>query len=236
MPQLFHPEIPDPSSTIEVAGDDCHHLIRVRRNTVGDTVYLRTPDGGRVLTEISAIHKNTCILKVTRIIPPVEGPYTLALAMPVLKGRRNDLIVEKGVETGVTRFIPVSFDRSVPDSDSVQKKAQRWRRIVSEAFKQSDAIFMPTIDSPCTSYELFESASGYTNRIIGDVHEQTLFSAAGIGRSVIVAVGPEGGFSDDERKRALNSQWSHVRLHTNQLRAETASIVLPAIVRHFMAL
>lgn len=236
MSQILYPGIPSPGEIITLSDTDFHHLVRVRRHTVDDTIQLRTPDGYRVLTAVTEIRANSLSLRVHEILHCETAPYSLTLAMPVLKGRKNDLIVEKGVEVGVTSFIPVFFDRSIPEASSIEKKISRWKKIAAEAFKQSNAVYPVEIHEATPSSALFPLRSSYDAAYVADVHNETLLQPGTVGRTVIIATGPEGGFSEDERESASAYQWSFVSVATHQMRAETASIVLPAMIRHFLSL
>lgn len=236
MPQLFISRLPQKGETITVEGEDFHHTVRVRREKLGDSVFLRSPDGSRAVSIISDIRTHSLSLTVETILAPEIVPYILALAMPLLKSRKNDLIIEKGVESGITAFYPVIYERSIPDPSSVERKVLRWKKIAAEAFKQSNAVFPAVIHDPLSSSMLVKKSLEYQTAIIADVHEDNPLTAASVSRSVIAAVGPEGGFSDDERTLFKNANWTSRRVSTNQLRAETASIVIPAMIRHFMDL
>ncbi len=234
MPQILFHDIPADSETVTIDGENFHHVVHVRRQKIGERVILRLPDGTKAETVIIEIHKQSITVRITDIKPPEFSPYTLALAMPVLKSKKNDLIIEKGTEAGITRFIPVLYHRCIPDHSSIEKKILRWRRLCREASKQCDAVYPVSVEDCISSEKMFQLSSEYCQAVAADVHSADYLTREHVSDSVIVAAGPEGGFSKEEIELMDSYNWKRVVVHTNQMRAETASIVVPAIIRHLM--
>ena len=125
---------------LSLEGATFHHIINVRRHKNGDLLVLRPADGSFVQGKLVSVQKDNCTICITDIKPALHDYTKLTLAMPVLKGKSNDFVIEKCVETGVTGIIPVFYKRCVPESGSINKKQERWQRIIEETFKQCMAF------------------------------------------------------------------------------------------------
>ncbi|MBN2435392.1 MAG: 16S rRNA (uracil(1498)-N(3))-methyltransferase [Spirochaetes bacterium] len=210
-------------------GANFHHIINVRRHKNGDLIVLRPKDGSFISGELVSVQKESCIICVTGIKPAVQNYLKLTLAMPVLKGKSNDFVIEKCVESGVTGIIPVFYNRCVPESSSINKKRERWQRIIEETFKQCMAPVMPLLMPSISSKELFVTKD--ITCLIADVHAGDRLDAKLFTDEIIVSIGPEGGFDESEKTQAAHNGWKSFRLSANQLKAETACFVIPAVIR-----
>lgn len=236
MPQFFVGTDPVDGRCV-IEGDDFRHLTRVRRVRAGDGLFLRNNNGDRLSGRILEIFDTRMVVEIIdrqaagSIIPEIT------LCAAILKGKKFDLAIQKAVETGVSRIIPVYTERTIPVLDGKEQgKAERWRKIALEAAKQCMRGNLPTVEEPVDLEGLLESeisgvkliahTAGNTPglRSVLRNHEVVLHAA--------LLVGPEGGFSGQEIMRALSAGWEQVRLGTTSLRAETASMVLPAILSY----
>jgi 16S rRNA (uracil1498-N3)-methyltransferase len=161
----------------------------------------------------------------------------LTLAQAVLKGSRFDLIVEKGTEIGVSVFIPLLCARSVA---TLEHKVDRWRRIALAAMKQCGRSLWPSISVPMSFKEALDTLSSGDLKWIAheDVDIEPLnlkdFSRKinnynGIGR-IVLLIGPEGGFTEQEVAEALSHGFNPISLGTRRLRSETAAIVATTFI------
>ena len=157
---------------------------------------------------------------------PVE--ITLAVALP--KGDRQRWLVEKAVELGVARLQPLRTARSVAQPSSSTLK--RLRRAVIEASKQCGRNRLMEIEPPVDWPTLVARTTDRPCRLLahpgGTADRQASFSAAATGRNPILAVGPEGGFTDEEVATATTAGWQCVDLGPRILRIETACLVMVA--------
>ena len=193
-----------------------HHLRRVLRLRDGERVSV-TDGAGRWLIATTVIDGSTLRLDPASSIasePKRSAPFTIATAMP--KGDRLDWMVQKVTELGADRIVLLHADRSVvrwkPDRAATQ--LERLRRISDEACRQSRRVWRVEIDGPVD-----------TSSVLGGF---TIAEPGGRPISVgdtSIAVGPEGGWSDSELDLAADQ----VRLGTNILRTETASVAATAL-------
>ena len=160
------------------------------------------------------------------------------LAQGVAKGEKLELVVQKATELGAKRILPLAVERSVVrlDAQGGERRAQRLRRVAQEAARQSGRSDVPEIDAPRTVADLAALLAGDPDRrgILLDPEQRDLrFSQAARGAAkLLVAVGPEGGFTPKERTFAAGAGFVPASLGRLVLRTETAGLVALAIALH----
>jgi 16S rRNA (uracil1498-N3)-methyltransferase len=210
---------------VELGGAEAHHLAAVCRLRPGDPVVLFNGDGRQYPAVVAAISKRRVSLTVLGVEAPArELGFRLTVAAPLPRGDRAQFLVEKLTELGVTTFIPLRTARSVVDpGDTRLEKLQRY---VIEASKQCGRNVLMRVEPPA-DWEAF--------CVRGDLPAVRLLAHLGedpaplpIGHDCAVAVGPEGGFADDEVARARAAGWQVIDLGPRILRVETAALALAA--------
>jgi 16S rRNA (uracil1498-N3)-methyltransferase len=211
---------------IELDGPEAHHLATVCRLRVGDSVCLFNGDGHQYPAVIGTVGRRKVGLEVSRSeTPPRELPCRLEVAAPLPKGERADFLIEKLTELGVTAFTPLQTERSVVHPSKV--KQDRLRRHVIEASKQCGRNVLMEL-RPLTSWDdLLARHDLPAHRVLA--HPGTLEPISLPGSDTIAAVGPEGGFTEEEVAAALTSGWVAVSLGPRLLRVETAALALAVL-------
>ncbi len=207
-------------------GDEYKHATKVLRKHPGDS--LSAVDGkGRLYSGVILnIEKNQLTVSLQDVADNVGEPrLKLTLAQAVPKGSSVDWVVEKGTEMGVSAFLPILSQRSIVQPDS---RLTRYQLKALTAMKQCGRSRWPIVHEPVRFSELFKRA-GYDYVFIA--HEkaapgyrlQTLeFQNES---QVLVCIGPEGGFTDDEFDMAVNAGAMPLYLGPRRLRSETAALV-----------
>lgn len=241
MERAYTPEGPV-NGLIQLDRDESHHLVRVRRVSIGKPLEAFDGQGQAWRCELVDDHKNGALLRVLEAIKCEEhgtNPVKIIIATAVPKGDRFDWIVEKATELGVASLVPLHCERSVVDPR--EGKLDRLRRAVIEACKQCGRNSLMTIEPRQSFAEFLDGAKLSDIKLIADVgggslsevmatsrqNESTLNSP----RRVLVCVGPEGGWSEGERALARDKGWSAVSLGPHILRIETAVISAAAAVQ-----
>jgi 16S rRNA (uracil1498-N3)-methyltransferase len=194
--------------------DDDHHLRRVLRVADGDDISIADGSGawrhatfGREITPQS-----------TRFYEPLFVPE-LTVAFAIVKGDRPELVVQKLTELGVDRIVPFVSSRSVVrwDVDRAARNVDRMRRVAREAAMQCRRARLPVVEQLTD----FADVVARPRAALADMHgaQPTLAHP-------LVVIGPEGGWTDDERARAK----ARVSLATQVLRAETAAITAASLL------
>jgi 16S rRNA (uracil1498-N3)-methyltransferase len=207
-------------------GDEARHLAKVRRVEVGELVVLFDGVGRAASAEVIEIGRDRVELRIaddTSADRALGGPMVLATAVP--KGDRFDWLVEKATEIGVTRLVPLLTERSVVDPRST--KIDRLRRLVIEASKQSGRNRLMEIGRPTPLADWLRSPiEGVETRYLAHPSGGRIDDGPRpeITRGIAVAVGPEGGFADNEVEAAVRAGYQIIGLGPTILRIETAAL------------
>jgi len=162
----------------------------------------------------------------------------VVLVQALAKGEKMDLVVQKATELGATRIVPLAADRAVVRLEASRSaaRAERWRRIAQEASRQCGRADVPGIDAPVGWPEVFSLLAADPERrpLLLDPEAKDLrlgAAARGVPR-LLLAVGPEGGFSAAEKAEALAKGFVAAGLGSRVLRTETAGLAALAVVLH----
>jgi 16S rRNA (uracil1498-N3)-methyltransferase len=208
---------------VEVDGPEAHHLATVCRLRPGDGVRLFNGDGCEYPAEVVEVGRRSVVLDVTAgQSPPRELPFRLEVAAPLPKGERAPFLIEKLTELGVTAFTPLQTARSVVRPR--EAKLDRLGRHVIEASKQCGRNVLMEV-GPLTPWADFLRRGDLPARRVL-AHPGETAELAGEAADVVMAVGPEGGFTDEEVAGALAAGWGAVGLGPRLLRVETAALAM----------
>ena len=222
-----------------VTGSELAHMRKVLRLRPGARVLLWDGAGTEHEAVIRAYEGGVAAMTVVRSYRPErESPLAVTLAQAVGKGDKMDWVVEKATELGVACVAPFFSSHTVPRfaSDKAARRRERWEKIAAAAARQSGRTRVPEIREPggfdamlgrdwrCDARLLFwEGPSG---RGLNSLREEL-----GSPRSVLVVVGPEGGFSEEEAGRATAHGFHTVGLGRRILRTETAAVAAVCAVQ-----
>ncbi|MEM7313881.1 MAG: 16S rRNA (uracil(1498)-N(3))-methyltransferase [Planctomycetota bacterium] len=220
---------PNPTeSTATLADSEAHHLLHVLRAKVGERVTLFDGIGHEYEAEVTKLGRREVELAVLNKQPiSRESKCKLTLAVALPKGDRQKFLVEKAVELGVARIVPVvtEFSGSAPKGSAIEK----LRRAVIEASKQCRRNHLMQIDDPVTWGEFIEIDTQGTKWILHPYNsEPAVMPADADGVDVTCLIGPEGGFSESELEKAVACGWQAVELGPRILRIETAAVAIAA--------
>jgi len=207
-----------------LAGPEAHHLAAVRRFGPGDRVVLFNGDGHDYPADVLSVGKRSAVLNVLAAVSADrELPFPLCVASALPKGDRADFLIEKLTELGATRFVPLITARSVviPKPNLVEK----FTRAVIEASKQCGRNRLMAVEPPRTWAEFVRRDDLPANRFVLHPGGEQFAPPAG---GVAVAVGPEGGLTDEELSAAAAAGWKWASLGPRVLRVETAAIAAAA--------
>jgi 16S rRNA (uracil1498-N3)-methyltransferase len=223
MADRFYINCPLQLGLVRLSGPEAHHLAVVCRLRAGDRVCLFNGDGREYRAAIASADKRQVALEVEAAdAPPRERPFPLEVAAPLPKGDRAQFLVEKLTELGVTTFVPLTTRRSI----SREAKPERLERYVIEASKQCGRNVLMRV-LPYADWESYCRREDLPAlRVLAHVGGAGEVPAAG--QAMAAAVGPEGGFTEEEVEVARQAGWRVVGLGPRILRVETAALVLAA--------
>lgn len=214
--------------------EETRHLRDVLRLRTGENVQVFDGEGKEFFCEIEAVEKKESRLKIIKEISPStpESNLDLTLAVALLKGEKFDLVIQKAVELGVTKFVPIITKRIDVKLKDAEKKLERWRKIVLEASKQCGRAKLMQIDAPIEFTSFLKTSKGI--KILFSEHGGGNFSAIKADKKITAFVGSEGGWDESEIELAGKNNVQIITLGGRILRAETAVIAVSALLQnHF---
>ncbi|HSY97925.1 MAG TPA: RsmE family RNA methyltransferase [Terriglobales bacterium] len=215
-----------------LVGAHAEHLSRVLRARVGQEFDITTGNGVR-RGRITSIEQDRIEFELGDEIPaPVAGQVTVALS--IFKFDRMEWAIEKCTELGAKRIAPVIARRTEPHlAAAAAKRVDRWRRIALQAAEQSRRISPPEISEPLKLKEAL-ALSGTTRIVLSEAETEAMLKDVLQSHpnhdEVVLALGPEGGWTDDELELFQEAGWISASLGNTILRAETAAVASLAVV------
>ena len=232
MSNRFYVNQPLDGDLCQITGETAHHVLNVMRMQIGDSLTLfngTNYEFHATITETAKKAVTVTIQSSKKVSRELAIRITVATAFP--KGDRQKFMIEKLVELGVERLIPLRTERSVVNlQEKSQEKIQRW---IVEASKQCGRNRLMTIQ-PTVSFNDWIQTETTGTRLIAHP-DQSLLSITDVMTDSIDAglthltIGPEGGFSDSEIARATQAGWVSFAIGNRILRIETAAIALASI-------
>jgi 16S rRNA (uracil1498-N3)-methyltransferase len=215
-----------------LTGAHAEHLSRVLRARIGQEFDI-TADNEVRRGRITAIAQDRVEFELGAEVPaPILVPITLILS--IFKFDRMDWAIEKCTELGVARIIPVIARRTEAHlAAAASKRVERWRRIALQAAEQSRRISPPEVSPPLKLKEA-TALPGSTRILLSEIEAEGMLKDVLQSHSrdgVVLAFGPEGGWTDEELKLFQESGWLSASLGNTILRTETAAIAAMAVVQ-----
>jgi 16S rRNA (uracil1498-N3)-methyltransferase len=226
-PQNFH------AKTVTLSADETKHLRNVLRLGSGDEVAVFDGIGGEYLCQVIISGKHFAELSVVERIEPQspESTLDLTLAVAVLKHDRFDLVVQKAVELGVNRLVPLEVARFDVRAADALKRSGRWKRIAMEATKQCGRARLIDIGVPVKLTDVINAADPAATVMFSE-REGGALPSSFAGRGLTAVIGPVGGWDDGELQAAKARSIPIATLGGRVLRAETAAIAIAAVLQH----
>lgn len=234
IPRLFQNIALRQGETLSLSLSAAHYLGQVRRLRENDSVIVFNGQGGEYQARVQELKKDrlTVLLLSYRDIL-VESPLRIELAQGIARGEKMDLIIQKGVELGVQKIIPLFTERSNVklDAEKSEKRRQHWQGVVVSACEQSGRAFVPQVTLP---QSLPTWLKGFQGRglTLSPNGMKTISSLEISGNlALTLLVGPEGGLTDAEITLAQEKNFEPLRLGPRILRTETAALTAIAALQ-----
>ena len=229
--QLFYSsDIIPPIHTL--SEEESKHCVRVLRLGVGDMLHITDGKGNLYHCRIVEAHQHHCTVEVVETFAEYEKlPYSLTMAVAPTKNiDRYEWFLEKATEIGVSRFIPIECDHS----ERRTIKYDREERVITSAVKQSLKAYHPSLDE-LTPVKKVIAAPFEGQKFIAHC-DQSFGERAYLppiikkNENILILIGPEGDFSPEEIKFALENGFQPISLGNQRLRTETAAVVATVMV------
>ncbi len=227
-------------------GEHADHLVRVLRARVGQQFDILTSAGVR-RGKIMFLAPARVEFELGEEVSSMET-IEIVLALSIFKFDRMEWAIEKCTELGVSRIIPVIAQRTDSHLASAsRKRVERWRRVVRQAAEQSRLAVLPEVLNPAKLPSVLKVPAALRAVLNETEHEMLLrdvlkntsqpkrTDGTGEKAGIILAVGPEGGWTEDELRCFCDAGWSSASLGESILRAETAAVAAIAIITSTVA-
>ncbi|CAB5501214.1 16S rRNA (uracil(1498)-N(3))-methyltransferase (EC [Bathymodiolus thermophilus thioautotrophic gill symbiont] len=202
-----------------------HHLTKVLRFPIGQNIILFNGDGLNYNAEVLQTKKNCTVQILEKTQNPSESKLHLTLAQGIAKGEKMDFLIQKAVELGVNKIIPILTEHCVVKlkGEKLTKRQSHWQKIVISACEQSGRSVVPGVFTPINLTDFLQqpTVNGF---VLHHRSKQTLLKTDTVNQATIL-IGPEGGLSKAEISQATQAGYQSLLLGTRILRTETASLV-----------
>ncbi len=216
---------------ITVEGNDAFHISHALRMRVGEHITVCDTDRNEYECKLVSITPSSVTAEILSAKPSEnEPPYIATVYQALVKGDKFDTVVQKAVETGASRIVPVLSARCTarPDAKALRGKLERWNRIAEEASKQCGRAVVVKVSECMTFAEAVAEAKTadlplFCYEADGTESLRALADKCDAPKSVSVFIGPEGGFESAEADAARKAGMRLTGLGKRILRTETAS-------------
>jgi len=221
--------------TVSLPEEVANHLVRVMRLREGDGCVLFNGDGHDYSATLVESGKREARVQVVAAQPvDNESPLPVTLLQGIARGEKMDLILQKATELGVQAIVPVNAERTEVKLDAAraEKRLAHWRSVVVSACGQSGRARVPSVAPPLGVQEAARAMPGAALKLTldpqGEHRLSTLESAPG---GVVIAIGPEGGWSPRDRQALAAAGFQGLQLGPRILRTETAGLAAIAALQ-----
>lgn len=224
-PRIFHAEPIADREAVELDAGAAHHLVRVLRRVAGDAVILFDGRGGEYHGRLALPSPRQVLARELRFVArEAESALRVTLAQAVSRGQRMDYAIQKAVELGVDRVVPLITARSAASvaRDRADAKREHWQGVATSACAQCGRNRVPRIE-PVTRLADWLEQAGPGLRLVLAPADGARLSSLTPSEQISLLVGAEGGLSDAEQAQAMAAGFVPVRLGPRILRTETAA-------------
>lgn len=239
MPVFFITADQVSNGTVSISGKLCDHLRASLRVRPGERIWVGDEHRRRYLVDVTHADRRMVRGSVVeqRLGPPLSAPR-LVIGQSLLKGERMDWAVQKLTELGAATIVPLVSEQTVvrPRQDRVGSQQERWQRIAVEAAQQSERWEVPEVRRPCPAGDFFTSPEQAAVRLLLSERDegQSLRSIplpSSPSDAILLAIGPEGGWRDEEAEAARAHGFIPVTLGERILRSETATLAAISVIQ-----
>ncbi len=235
------------TQVLRLDGREAHHGLHVLRLQRGEKATVLDGTGHRYLSEVQEAGKNfiTLAVKEKTFTPAPACPITLLVAIP--KGKIIEDIIQKAVELGTHRIVPLLSERVIShlDADSAESKREKWQQVAVEAIKQCGAAWLPRVETPMTIPHFLARKEAFDLPLVGSLQTERRHPREWLrefqtkhGRhphSAAIWIGPEGDFTPAELSAIEAAGARPITLGPLTLRVETAAVFCLSFLNYELA-
>ena len=228
---------------IRITGEDGNHLQKALRIKKGERILVSDEQGFEYTCEISGFSEEAVLAEICwKEASDRELPVNITLFQGLPKGDKMEFIIQKAVELGAAKIVPVEMKRCVVklDEKKAEKKQARWQAVAESAAKQSKRALIPEIGPVCSMKQALKEAEGLDMILLpyelaeGMEETRERLKEAGQKASIGIFIGPEGGFEKEEAAQAVQAGAYPITLGRRILRTETAGMYLLSVLGYLL--
>ena len=232
IPRIYTPEPLQAGVTVYLDDNAAQHVGKVLRMQVGQTVSLFNGDGFDYPATLMDVSKKYVQVEIGEAsINSTESPLAIVLGQVLSRGDRMDYAIQKSVEMGVTRIVPLVSERCEVKlkGDREDKRVKHWQSVAISAAEQCGRAMVPEVTPVCTIEDWLTQTADCDLRLV--LHHRTAQSLTGLEKpsSLALMIGPEGGLTDEEIRIAETAGFLPAALGPRVLRTETAPVAAMAV-------
>lgn len=221
---LTSPGSLSPGAAVELEGAEARHATAVLRLRSGAPVVLADGQGTTARASLRVLGRGRAVAEVGSVdTAPAPASAGVDVALALLHGRTMDWAVQKAVEIGVRRFLPLITARSQPPRAAARGRLAHWREAARQALKQCHRPWGMHVSDPVSLVDLVAERSE-SGGVVADPRGRRP-SSLPLGHPRFLLVGPEGGLTSEEQGLLDSDRWLRLWLGPHVLRSETAAIV-----------
>jgi 16S rRNA (uracil1498-N3)-methyltransferase len=231
-------------AALRLDGREAHHALRVLRVKYGEMVAVLDGIGNEFLCTVDHCSREAVALSVSLKNFTAAAPCPVTLLVAVPKGKIIEDIIQKSVELGAHRIVPLLTERVAThlDADAAADKREKWQQVAVEAIKQCGALWLPKIEMPVTIAQFLARPERIELALVGSLQterrqprecfEEFQTKHGRRPQSAAVWIGPEGDFTLEELQAIQNSGAQPISLGKLVLRVETAAVYCLSILNY----
>lgn len=234
--RIFHPEILQINSLVKLHSNAANHVARVLRLTPNDIIHLFNGTGGEYVASLQQVERQTVIVKVTDYVAhEVESPLSIHLGQVISRGDKMDFTIQKAVELGVSDITPLFSERCGVklDKERLAKKVEHWQGVIISACEQSGRNRLPKLHEPQMLEPWLNQQQGLRFILAPGADQSLKEMQVETVQQATLLIGPEGGLSDTEIRRAKEQDFTELKLGPRILRTETAGLVAITLLQSY---
>ncbi len=230
--RIFTPEPLQAGTTVYLDDNAAQHVGKVLRMQVGQAVSLFNGDGFDYPAILVDVSKKSVQVDIGNASPNrTESPLAIVLGQVLSRGDRMDYAIQKSVEMGVARIVPLVSERCEVKlkGDRENKRVKHWQSVAISAAEQCGRAVVPEVAPVCTFEDWLAQTADFDLRLV--LHHRTAQSLTGLDKPSRLAlmIGPEGGLTEDEIRIAEAAGFLPAALGPRVLRTETAPVAAMAV-------
>ncbi len=225
-------------NTVVIYGQDAKHIGTVLRMKKDERIYVSNKDTGiKYLSKIEEINKEEIVCTILNEVCSTESNIKITLFQGLPKADKMEYIIQKSVELGIYKIVPVEMKNCIFKLKDENKKLQRWQIISETAAKQSKRNLIPKIEKLYTVDSLLEEINKYDLVIIAYENEENislkhLLKENSEVKNIAIVIGPEGGIDKEEVDKLIYAGAKVASLGKRILRTETASVAMLSMIMY----